>query len=123
MRYTFTENPPGPLDEEDYYNLVSTEFQRLLVDATDDEKQFQTFFERNPCYLPGARGEFDFGPSGHGPHLEALITQPKLDGLVTRNPDFLWFAYDSIVLNPILIEIEAPGKKYFNQDGTPHLFF
>jgi len=120
MKYTFTHKPPKPPKEEGYYHLAETEFKRLLQDVPDDEKAFQTFFERNPSFVPGARAEFDFhGPSGHGPHLSALISQPKLNGLVTRSPDFLWFAYDSQVLNPILIEIEAPNKKYFNQDGTP----
>ena len=119
MFYEFSDNPPEPLSDEDYYEVAKQELLRLLKECPDDEKAFQLFFEQNPCYLPGSRGALFSGHSGHGPHYNVLITQPKLDGLVYRSPDFVWFAYDSVVFSPFFIEIEAPSKKYFNNDGTP----
>ncbi|MCW3128314.1 MAG: hypothetical protein JWO03_3972 [Bacteroidetes bacterium] len=111
---------PEALPTKVYSKLIKDEFEELLLNHGANEKAFQRFFERNPCYLPGSRGEFDpIGQSGHGPHLKALITQPELNGLVRRNPDFLWFAWDSVVLSPILIEIEAPDKNYFTKTNKP----
>jgi hypothetical protein len=110
-------NPPV-IEPERYKFLVMEEFQRLLSDNASDEKAFQNFFEQNPCMLPGSRSEFDFGPSGHGPEHQALITQPKIRGIIKRQPDFMWLSYDSMTFCPVLIEIEAPAKKYYNRDGT-----
>ena len=84
-----------------------------------DEKAIQDFLEKNPCMVPGARGEFDFGPSGHSPCRDTLIAQPRIKGIINRQPDFMWLANDSITFCPALIEIEAPSKKYFNKDGSP----
>jgi hypothetical protein len=122
-KYEFSINPPKPISHKEYQTVATQEFKRLLEKFPNDEKAFQQFFEKNPGFLPGARAEFDYAPSSHGPHLDALITQPKINGLVMRNPDFLWFAYDSMVLSPILIEIEAPSKKYFKKDGCPTASF
>jgi hypothetical protein len=120
MKYEFSENPPTPIDREDYIQQATSEFQRLLDESSHNEVLFQEFFERNPSFVPGARGEFEAGfPSGHSPHLNCLISQPKINGLARRHPDFMWIAQDSMVLSPILIEIEAPSKKYFNKDGSP----
>jgi len=107
---------PNAIDEKEYCNYIKLEFDKLLKDNFNDESKFQTFFEKNPCYLPGPHAEFDFGgPSGHGPHLNTLISQPKINGIVRRNPYFLWFAYDSGSLIPIFIEIEAPSKIFLTR--------
>jgi hypothetical protein len=119
MKYEFSDNPPLPIEDETYIDTIKVEFHRLLKDEAENENSFQVFFEQNPSYLPGAKGALFSGHSGHGPHLNTLITQPKLSGLAYRNPDFVWFAYDSVGFSPFFIEIEAPHKKYFNQDGTP----
>ena len=111
-------NIPSAIDTNNYKSLVMAEFQSLLVDKADDETAFQKFFEQNPCMLPGSRSEFDFGPSGHGPEHQALITQPKIRGIIKRQPDFMWLSYDSMTFCPVLIEIEAPAKRYYNRDGT-----
>lgn len=119
MNYQFTQNSPIPISEDKYRKQVMIDFHHLLETKGDDEKAVQHFFEQNPCLVPGAKSEFEMYGSGHGPLFESLITQPKVAGLKTRYPDFLWLSYDSAVFSPVFIEIEAPDKKYFNKDETP----
>lgn len=109
---------PPAIEVLKYKSLLMNEFQNLLNEKSDNEAAFQKFFEQNPCMLPGSRSEFDFGPSGHGPEHQALITQPKIRGVIKRQPDFMWLSYDSMTFSPVLIEIEAPSKRYYNRDGT-----
>lgn len=100
------------------------DFEQLLKTDASEETKFQRFFECNPGFMPGARDEFDFlGPSGHSPYLDVLIAQPKISGLISRFPDFMWLASDSVYFTPVIIEIEAPSKKYFNKDGKPSSSF
>jgi hypothetical protein len=119
MKYKFTYSPPPPIEDSEYKVELQNEFLQLLEQHSTNEKAFQTLFEKNPGMLPGAKSEFDGFPSGHGPYLQTLISQPKISGLVNRRPDFLWISYDSCALCPVLIEIEAPSKKHFNKNGTP----
>jgi len=89
-----------------------------LVEAQLGEAQYQEFLETNPCFVPGGRSVD--GPSGHGPWPHALIRQPKLPGLATRQPDFMWIATDSESTYPVLVELERPDKKWFTLDGRTH---
>jgi len=125
MTYEFVKNAPKPISENKYFPIVLGKLTELLNNNPSDEKKFQGFFEKNPCLVPGARDEFSrIGrPSGHGPYLDTLITQPNITGIIKRKPDFMWIAYDSDVLVPVIIEIEAPSKKYFNKDGNPTAHF
>ncbi len=118
MSYKFEKNPPLPIDSESYRQKVMRDFQRILKENGDNEKIFQDFFEQNPSLVPGSKSEFEMYGSGHGPLFSSLITQPKIEGLKERIPDFLWLSYDSVCFCPVFIEIEAPNKKYFNQDGS-----
>jgi hypothetical protein len=34
-------------------------------------------------------------------------------------PDFIWLAYNSSDLTPVLVRIEGPGKKWFTEKGEP----
>lgn len=90
--------------EESWSRLLDSEESR-------DERVLQAFLEANPSYLPGAR-TLD-GNSGHDPWPHAVVSQPPLPGLSTRLPDFMWIASDSVFLYPILIEIETPWKRWF----------
>jgi hypothetical protein len=119
MKYKLTPNAPKPIDDLKYKVELQKEFLRLLEEHSTNERAFQELFEKNPGMLPGAKSEFDGFPSGHGPYRQTLISQPKISGLANRQPDFLWISYDSCNLSPVLIEIEAPSKKYFNKNGTP----
>lgn len=119
MSYQFTISPPKPIDENLYEKRLMTDFRKLLEVDGDYEKSFQIFLEQNPCLVPGSKSEFTMCGSGHGPVYDALISQPRINGLELRYPDFLWLSYDSAVFSPVFIEIEAPNKKYFNKDKTP----
>lgn len=104
-----------PNSQEEYKKQLFKDFQDLLDNHGDEEGRFQEFLEKNPMLVPG--GNSLFGESGHMPYLNTLVTQPSLNGLIRRIPDFIWFAKDSLTFNPILIEIEAPNKRIFTKAG------
>jgi len=56
--------------------------------------------------------------SGWHPWPGALITQPRLTGIVAKVPDFCWLAADSVNLTAILVEIETPAKSW-QQETRP----
>lgn len=120
MDYTFTPDAPKPIDPKRYGRLIQKEYEDLLLKEGKNEAAFQKFFEQNPSLLPGSRGvEPNMFGSGHPPLKRCVITQPKISGVITRHPDFMWLVNDSSVFSPVLIEIEAPDKKLFNKDGSP----
>lgn len=124
MTYEFTKDAPKIPDSKIYARKATKELDSLLVKFHLDESKFQEFFERNPHFLPGSRDEFSgVGGSGHQPHLLCLITQPKISGIINRQPDFMWLASDSVYFSPVILEIEAPSKNYFKADGTPSRYF
>ena len=106
-------------DFSSYRDNSINHYHDLLENNPTDEKCFQKFFERNLSFIPGAHSAFGQSMSGHDPIHDCLISQPKIRGLNTRIPDFMWLSYDSSVFSPVLIEIEAPSKKLFNKDGSP----
>lgn len=100
-----------------YTEALQAEWDRLLVDAAfTREINIQTFLERHPSLVPGARGPSM--RSGWRPWPSAVITQPRLPDLSTKRPDFMWIASDSAFLMPVLVEIERPDKRWFHDDGT-----
>lgn len=85
-----------------------------MLDASDKlEKEYQLFFESHPYLL----GRLCSGIGGAGTIYSCLISQPKLDDIYPRVPDYVWFAVDSKYFRPIFIEIERPGKRYFKKNG------
>ena len=114
-QYKIVKDTPPMIEWDEYVRIIGTEYQILLDKYPNDERKFQEFFEEYPCMLPGAHGVHM--QSGHMPFRCSVISQPKLLGLPTRIPDFLWFAKSSSGLYPIFIEIEAPGKKWFVGNG------
>jgi len=100
-----------------YVVALTAEWRRLLDDpAFTDEAHIQSFLERHPSLVPGAFGSS--GSSGHQPWPGAVITQPRLPDLSTKRPDFMWISTDSAVLQPVLVEIERPDKKWLHEDGS-----
>lgn len=120
-QYEILTGVPKVMEWEEYVAIIEKEYKELLKDKSNDERAFQNFFEKNPCMLPGAFGFF--GESGHAPINNALITQPKLIGIKTKIPDFLWIACDSSTVYPIFVEIEKPSKKWFVNSGNPSADF
>jgi hypothetical protein len=107
---------PKAFDIDDYVKIRNEEYKKLLNNVKS-EQEIQSFFESNPSFVPGA-----WTPgtkSGHYPLYCSLITQPKLQGLSTKIPDFMWIATHSAGWYPTLIEIENPNKKNFKNNGVP----
>ena len=61
--------------------------------------------------------------SGHYPVMSALISRPPLPSYDRRIPDFMWVSTNSEIDEPVLVEIEAPDKRWFTKSGaqTAHL--
>jgi len=105
---------------DEYVASATNEYQQLLASVTD-EKPMQEFLDRNPCFVPGALTPG--GGSGHYPFLCALVSQPQLTGLRSRQPDFMWIAANSLTWYPTLIEIESPNKRIFKANAIPSHHF
>lgn len=112
-QYTMVINPPSAVSWDDYKMLSLEEYDKLLRSSTN-ETAFQRFFERNPAFVPG----INWAPRGG-----VLITQPRIQGIRERFPDFMWLRDDSLTFSPVLIEIESPSKRLFNGKGHPTAHF
>jgi len=99
-------------DDNHYIAHLQAAWRRLLDSpASQDESLVQEFLERHSSLLPGPFSVD--GTSGHVPFPMALISKPKLPGLSSREPDFMWIATDSGSVYAVLIEIETPHKRWF----------
>jgi len=105
---------PEAMPEDEYFAEAMARYGEVL-DAATHEKDMQAFFEEHPPLLPFGFPDF----TGHGPHPRALISQPELVGLGSRQPDFLWLTRDSAELRPVLIEIEKPTKRWATTGKDP----
>ena len=105
--------PHTPIDE--YAERCTHQFRELLSNDPS-EPEVQSFLERHPWLVPGHRTPT--GTTGHFPMHCSLIAQPKLPGQELYIPDFMWIATHSGAWFPTLIEIEMPGKRIFNRDGS-----
>lgn len=112
------DRPPAPTPWGEYANWLTDQWQCLL-ESDPPELDVQRFLEAHPSLLPGADG--DIGPGGHhGPEYDAVITEPPLKGIARdRRPDFMWITLSTSLVTPICIEIERPGKHWFNKSGVP----
>jgi hypothetical protein len=117
--YTIEAGPP-PMPWAEYSRRVLAEWRALIAfEAAEQERILQRFLERHPSLVPGAFSTAGAGESGHVPFPGAVITQPPLQGLQRRVPDFMWIAVDSGTISPVLVEIEKPTKRWFRGDGVP----
>lgn len=104
---------------EDYETWLATEWASLLDTADSmDEFLYSDFLEQHPCLLPGGEGTGDSFGGHHGNYGHVVISQPVIPGVDRRIPDFMWLTKNSEELIPVLIELEAPGKDWFNKDGS-----
>jgi antiviral defense system Shedu protein SduA len=117
--YEIKPAPPKP-DVQTYIETSRAEWAKILAHSPD-ERTIQEFLERNPMFLPGARTPSV--KSGHYPLHCAAISQPRLPGLRTKVPDFMWISKHSLVWYPTLVEIEKPSKKLFTKRGLPRADF
>ena len=109
------ENGPTHRPIDEYARLSNARFGELLS-ADPSESEVQAFLEKHPWLIPGH--QTPSGTSGHYPLHCSLIAQLKLPGQESYIPDFMWIATHSGAWFPTLIEIERPGKRIFNRDGS-----
>lgn len=113
------EDPDRPLPMNwDQYQAESGSTLHALLDGLASEAELQRFLERNPPWLVGAHEMRGLG-GHHTPLFYAVISQPALQGLGRRIPDFLHLSAMSATFTPVFTEIESPAKKWFNLDGSP----
>lgn len=117
QNYEVDTSGPRPMPWERYLELIMPIWHNLLNEAAEDESALHLFFEQNPSFLPGP---FGVGPNfNHGPLLNFVISEPVLPGLRRPRPDFLWLNKQSDRIFIVLIEIEAPAKRWFTAKGVP----
>jgi hypothetical protein len=119
LSYPDVPDPEKPSWSE-YAERTQREFT-LLLDSDPPETEVQAFLEAHPSLVPGARTLG--GKSGHSPLHSALISQPKLPSLESRQPDLMWVSTHSLNWFPTLIELERPGKRLFTKGGVPSAEF
>lgn len=97
---------------DEYERLLRHGWQRVLRQSPP-EGEIQRYMEKHPSLVPCPFGH-------HVPHHGVLFSQPEIPGLRTRHPDFMWLACTSSSFTATLIEIERPGKKWWNsRRGVP----
>ena len=113
-----TEVHPPAMAWEQYEDYLNKAWIALLnSDQQDKEEVFQDFLEKHPCLLPEPYACFQRG--AHCPMFSAVFSQPELPGFRAKRPDFMWIARDSGAIIAILIEIEAPSKRWATQEARP----
>lgn len=76
----------------------------------------QAFLEQHPSMVPGAFNILG-NQSGHYPWYCGVIAQAPLPSYDRRIPDFIWLSSNSDTEQPVLVEIEAPSKRWFTASG------
>jgi hypothetical protein len=114
-KFELVEGPPA-LSWPDYERWLSAEWATVLEDP-NDEGTFQNFIECHPCLLPGGEGTGESFGGHHGSWGDIVIAEPPLPGIFLKRPDFMWLTKNSEDLIPVLIEIEAPGKRWLTDKG------
>lgn len=113
--YIMDHSVPANVTNGQYISHVKAEWAKHLNLPGVEEKHMQAFLEEHPCLLP-----FREIPLTHGdnhPLSSAVVTQPVLQGLKTKVPDFLYFTGNSGEITAVLIEIESPTKRWFTKGG------
>lgn len=113
--YEMASDAPRPMPWSEYCQHLLPAWEELLAQEPPETK-VQAFLERHPCLVPGPSAAF--GSAGHGVFPSALISQPALPDFTRKVPDFMWIGSDSLSVYPILVEIEAPSKRWFRKDGV-----
>jgi hypothetical protein len=117
-RFATVPNAPPPWTWDQYSHWLRVEWAELLrTGDSSKEEPYRQFLERHPCLIPGGEGTGDSFGGHHGSWSGAVISQPRLPGITRRIPDFMWLTKNSEDIIPVLVELEAPGKAWFNQDG------
>ena len=113
--YELAVSPPPAMGWEEYRSIILIQWHQLLATKAC-ETAVQAFLEHHPCLVPM---HIDPIVSGYTSFPSAIISQPILPGFTGKVPDFMWISGNSFCLHPTHIEIEAPSKQRFADDGRP----
>ncbi len=115
--YEIRESPEKPLEWSAYAEIVRREWSALLnKEPAPSEAEVQAFLELHPSLIPGSFGIIG-SESGHCPAWCGVIRQAPLPSYNHRVPDFMWLSENSEEEQPVLIEIEAPSRRWFTASG------
>lgn len=116
-KFELVDGPPA-WSWAEYERWLSAEWATVLRKADPtDERAFQDFLERHPCLLPGGEGTGDSFGGHHGSWGGIVVAEPPVPGIFVKRPDFMWLTKNSEDLIPVLIEIEAPSKRWLTDKG------
>lgn len=101
-----------------YEKTLLEQWLSLLDAESANERSIHSFLEQHPALVPGAFTVCGSG-TGHYPWRAALFSQAVLPSYGHRVPDFMWITVNSDTESPLLIEIEAPQKRWFTDAGNP----
>ena len=123
--YELVKDAPPAMTWDTYRTWLEDQWGLLLETGDkDDEKVFHRFLEHHPCLVPGGDGTGESFGGHHGAFVEAVYTEALLPEPSRRYPDFMWITKNSELLIPVLIELEAPGKRIWrasdNQAAEPY---
>lgn len=108
-------NRPQPTPWSSYVTWLDAEWSKLL-NSDPPELEIHKFLEQNPVLLPGVN---EFGGGHHPPAGRLLFSELELQGVrKNRRPDFVWITATSAAVRPVFIEIERPGKRFFDSKGN-----
>jgi len=109
--------PVEALSWSDHRQWIRESWKSLLNrDPAAPETEVQKFFEEHPSLVPGALGSG--ACAGKYPDLLGVIRQAPLPSYDKRIPDFLWLSGNSGIVQPVLVEIEAPDKPWFTASNV-----
>ncbi len=115
--YKMETPPDSGMPWGEYDKLLKSEWELLLNgQPPSSEPAVQEFLEQHPSLVPGAFNALG-SESGHYPWHSALISQPPLPSYNHKIPDFMWLSRNSGTEEPVLIEIEAPSKRWFKENN------
>jgi hypothetical protein len=116
--FTIVSDSPTPWSWQQYSRWLKAEWAELLRSGDPNkEEPYRQFLEMHPCLIPGGEGTGESFGGHHGSWTGTVISQPSLPGIARRIPDFMWLTKNSEDIIPVLIELEAPGKVWFNSNG------
>ncbi len=102
---------------DEYERIILAKWAELLNgDVPPAEASVQAFLEQHPSMVPGAFNILG-NRSGHYPWYCGVIAQAPLPSYDRRIPDFIWLSSNSDTEQPVLVEIEAPSKRWFTASG------
>ena len=90
---------------------VLQNFKSLIDDETQPESAYQAFLEQNTKLFHTPH------TLHHGVHLEAVISQFRLD--TTLTPDFAYLTKSSVVYQAVFVEIKTPHEPLLTKRGSP----